>query len=144
MAVEVGEGFGVVGDHGVEVEGLRVGEIGVRDRDGDGGPVGAEPTAEAVGVVAGAEIVVAGFGVALFALELVVLRAGVGVGALAAVGIEVGIVADDASVGGDDSGRGRWATFNFPNVCRSIGKMGEFIYSLEITCQENCDERNVA
>ena len=36
VAVEVGEGFRVVGDHGVEVKGLRVGDIGVGDGDGDG------------------------------------------------------------------------------------------------------------
>jgi len=35
VAVEVGEGFGVVSDHGVEVKRLRVGEIGVGDRSGD-------------------------------------------------------------------------------------------------------------
>src|SRR5690349_20315447 len=98
MAVEVGEGFGIVGDHGVEVQGLRVGEVGVRDGNGDGGPVGAEPAAEAVGVVTGAEVVVASFGVALFTLEFVVLRAGVGVRALAAVGVIVSIVADDTAV----------------------------------------------
>ena len=48
VAVEVGEGFGVVGDHGVEVEGLRVGEVGVGNGDGCAGPVGAEPAAVAV------------------------------------------------------------------------------------------------
>src|SRR5208337_1263140 len=37
MPVEVGEGFRVVVDHGVEVEGLRVGEVGVGDCDGDVG-----------------------------------------------------------------------------------------------------------
>jgi hypothetical protein len=60
MAVEVGERFGVVVNHGVEVEGLRVGEVCVGDGDGNFGPVGGEPAAPAVGVVAGAEIVVAG------------------------------------------------------------------------------------
>jgi hypothetical protein len=88
VTVEVGEGFGVVGDHGVEVEGLRVGEVGVGDGDGDGGPVGAEPAAEAVGVIACAEVVVAGFGIAFLAFEFVVLPASVSVGVLAAVGIE--------------------------------------------------------
>ena len=85
---------------------MRVGEIGVGDGDGDGGPVGAEPAAEAVGVVASAEVVVAGFGVALFAFELVVvLRTGVGVwGTFDAPGIEIGVVADDASVGRNDTG----------------------------------------
>src|SRR5438128_2077316 len=105
MAVEVGEGFGVVGNHRVEIEGLRVGEVGVGDGSGDGGPIGGEPAAEAVGVVAGAEVVVAGFGVALLAFEFVVLRAGVGVGrALAAERIEIGVVADNASVRGNDAG----------------------------------------
>src|SRR6266481_2559656 len=105
MAVEVGEGFGVVGDHGIEVERLRVGEVGVGDGRGDGGPVGSEPAAKAVGVVAGAEVVVAGFGVAFLAFELVVvLRAGVGVrGTLATKGIKICIVADDSSVCGGDA-----------------------------------------
>ena len=98
MAVEVGEGFGVVGDHGIEIEGLRVGEVGVRDGNRDGGPVGTEPTAKTAGVIAGAEVVVAGFGVALLALEFVVLRACVGDGPLAAVGIEIRVVANDAVI----------------------------------------------
>jgi hypothetical protein len=52
-----------------EVEGLRVGEIGVGEDDGDGGPVGTEPPAKAVGVVARAEVVVAGLRIAFFAFE---------------------------------------------------------------------------
>jgi hypothetical protein len=102
VAVEVGEGFGVVGDHGVEVEGLGVGEVGVRDGHGNRGPIGAEPAAEAVGVVACTEVVVACFGVTLLAFELVVLRAGVGVRTFAAVGIKIGVVADDTVARGDD------------------------------------------
>ena len=66
VAVEVGEGLGVVGDHPVEVEGLGVDEGGVGDGDGDGGPVGAEPAPEAVRVVACAEVVVARFRIAFF------------------------------------------------------------------------------
>jgi hypothetical protein len=66
MAGEVGEGFGVVADHGVEIQSLRIGEVGVGNGSWDGGPVGGEPASEAEGVVAGAEVVVAGFGVALF------------------------------------------------------------------------------
>ena len=97
VAVEVGEGFGVVGDHGVEVESLRVGEVGVGDRNGDRGPVGAEPAAEAIGVVARAEVVVAGFRIAFLALEFVILRKNANVGALAAVRIEIRVVADNAS-----------------------------------------------
>ena len=72
VAVEVGEGFGVVGDHGVEVEGLGIGEIGVGDGSGNGGPfrpqgrpflrqdkpIRAEPAAKAPGVVARTKIVV--------------------------------------------------------------------------------------
>ncbi len=87
VSVEVGEGFGVVGDHGVEVEGLRVGEIGVRDGNGDVGPIGAEPAAEAVGIVAGAEVIVAGFRVALLALEFVDIAGGGEIGAFAAVAV---------------------------------------------------------
>ena len=106
MAVEVGEGFGVVGDHGIEIEGLRVGEVGIRNGNGDRGPVSGKPAAETVGVVPGAEVVVARLGVTLLALELVVvLRAGVGVrSALDPKGVEVGVVADDASVGGEHAG----------------------------------------
>lgn len=103
MAVEVGEGFRVVGDHGVEVKGLGVGEIRVGDGRGDGGPIGAEPASEAVGVVASAEIVVAGFGVAFLALEFVFLRAGIGVGAFAALGIEVRVVTESAVTPGHDA-----------------------------------------
>jgi hypothetical protein len=34
--------------------------------------------------------------------------------------------------------------FDFLNARRSTGRMGEFIYSLEIACQENYERRNVA
>jgi hypothetical protein len=76
---------------------LWVGEVGAGDGVGDGGPVGGEPAAEAVGVVAGAEVVVASFGVAFFAFEFVILRAGIDVGsAFAAEGVKIGVVADGA------------------------------------------------
>jgi len=78
VAVEVGECFGVVVDHGVEVEGLGIGQVGVGNGRGNGRPVGGEPAAEAGSVVAGAEIVVAGFGVALLAVEFVGCCAGAG------------------------------------------------------------------
>jgi hypothetical protein len=58
VPVEVGEGFWVVGDHGIKIQGLRVGEVCVGDGDGDGRPVSAVPAVEAVGVIASAEIVV--------------------------------------------------------------------------------------
>jgi REP element-mobilizing transposase RayT len=48
VAVEVGEGFRVVGDHGVEVESLRVREVGVGDGNWNIGPVGAKPAVEYV------------------------------------------------------------------------------------------------
>jgi hypothetical protein len=106
VAVEVGGGFGVVGDHGVKVEGLRVGEVGVGNGNGDAGPVGGEPTTKVAGIVAGAEVVVAGFGVALLAFEFVIVAGGavVSEGVLAAVRIKVGVVADRASARGDDAG----------------------------------------
>jgi hypothetical protein len=65
-----------------------------------------KPAAEAAGVVAGTEVVVAGFGVAFFTFEFVRIgrRATVGIGVLATVGIEVGVVANGAGVLGDDAG----------------------------------------
>ena len=47
---------------------MGIGERGVRYGDGDGRPIGAEPAAKAVGVVARSEIVVSGFGVAFLCL----------------------------------------------------------------------------
>jgi uncharacterized YccA/Bax inhibitor family protein len=84
---------------------LRVGEIGVGDRNGNVRPVGGEPAAEAAGVIAGAELVVAGFGVAFLAFEFVVLRASVGVSVFAAVGVEIGVVAGRAVVLRHGAGR---------------------------------------
>jgi len=74
---------------------LRVDEIGVGDWNGDVGPIRGEPAAEAVGVVAGAEVVVASFGVAFLAFELIrVLRASVGNRPFCAKGRKVGIVTE--------------------------------------------------
>ena len=92
VPVEVGEGFGIVADHGVEIERLRIGQVGVGHGSGDRGPVGGEPAAEARRVVASAEVVVAGFGVAFLAFEFVILRARVRNDVLTAKGIEVGAV----------------------------------------------------
>src|SRR6185437_13703171 len=75
------------------IERLRIGEVGVGHGSGDGGPIRGEPAAEARRVVASAEVVVARLGVALLALEFVVLRARVRNDALTAKGIEVGVVA---------------------------------------------------
>ena len=86
MAVEVGESFWVVADHGVEVEGLGVGEIGVGDRSGNGGPVGREKAAVGGGVVTRVIVVVSGFGIAFLAGEFVILWARVGELVLAAEG----------------------------------------------------------
>ena len=82
---------------------MRVGEVGVGDGNGDVGPIGAEPAAEAVGIVARAEIVVAGFRVALLALEFVDVARGGEIGAFAAVGVEVRVVQDDAGGVRDDA-----------------------------------------
>jgi len=86
---------------------LWVGEVGIGDRDGDGRPIGGEPAAEAVGVVARTEVVVARFTVAFFAFEFVVLRATVGVRAFAAVWVEVRVVAECAAGCGDEAGVSR-------------------------------------
>src|SRR5712692_11686283 len=131
MAVEVGEGLRVVGNHGVEVQGLRVNKVGVRNRSGDGGPVGAEPAAETVGIVARAEVVIAGLGVALLALEFViVLRASVGVGALAPIRIKIGVVADDAGVGGEDAGSAE-QIFDIINRIAADGEHGNALAAEE-------------
>ena len=147
VAVEVGEGFGVVGDHGIEVEGLRVGEVGVGDGNGDAGPVGGEPAAEAAGVVAGAEVVVAGFGVALFAFELVGVGGGavVGVGVLAAPstalragsGIEVGVVAEGAVVLRHHA-RGAEKVFGVEFGIAASGKHGDALAAEENVFVERC------
>ncbi len=86
---------------------MRVGEVGIGDGNGGTGPIGGEPAAEAAGVVACPEVIVAGFGVALLAFEFVSGGRGaiVGVSVLAAVGVEVGVVADGAVVLGDDMRR---------------------------------------
>jgi hypothetical protein len=65
--------------------------------------IGRHEAAEGGGVVAGAEVVEAGFGVAFFGGEFVVLGAGVGDGAFATEGIEVRIVARRAGSSGDDA-----------------------------------------
>jgi hypothetical protein len=78
---------------------LRVREIRVRDWRGDGGPIGRSPAAEGRGVVAGAEVVVAGFGVAFFAFEFIRRRASIGVCTLSAEGIEVSVVTESAGRG---------------------------------------------
>lgn len=95
------QGFGIIGNHGVEVESLRVGEVGVGDGNGDGGPIGTEPAAETVGVVAGSEVVVPGFGVALLLLEFVDVAGSRGVGSLYPEGVEVGVIQDGSAVVGD-------------------------------------------
>src|SRR5258705_12340224 len=103
MAIEGGEGFGVVGDHSVEVKGLRVAKVSIWDRNGSRGPIRAEPAPETVGIVASAKVVVAGFRVSLFSFEFVILRATISVGMLTPEGVKVGVVADDASVGREDA-----------------------------------------
>ena len=95
VAVEIGGGFGIVGDHSVEVEGLGICKVGIWYGHWSCRPVGAEPTAVAIGVVASAKVVVAGFLVAFFAFEFVGLRAIIRVGAFAAVRIEVGVIGNE-------------------------------------------------
>ena len=63
-------------------------EVGVGDEDGRGGPIGGREAAELGVVVACAEIVEAGFGVALFTSEFVSVAGGGRVGAFATAGVE--------------------------------------------------------
>jgi hypothetical protein len=73
-------------------------------RNGYGRPVGRKPTTKTVRVIASAEVVVAGFGIALFTFEFVdILSTAVGVGLLAAEGGEVGVIADDSGSRGEDT-----------------------------------------
>ena len=51
----------------VEVEGLRVGQLGIRDGSMYGGPIGGKPAAQRGREIAGAEVIIAGFRVAFFA-----------------------------------------------------------------------------
>ena len=69
MPIGIDPNQGIVLDVGVEVEALRVGHFGVGHRLGLGCPVGGEKAAEAGGVVAGVEVVVACFRVALLGGE---------------------------------------------------------------------------
>src|SRR5258708_23531470 len=138
MAVEVGEGFGVVGNHGVEVEGLRVGEIGIGDGNGDSRPVGAQPTAEAVGVVSGAEVVVSGFSVAFLAFKLIVLRAGVGIGALATIWVEISVITHHTVVLRDHARSAK----EILDIIDGIAADGEHGHSL--AAEENVFGRGVA
>ena len=135
VPIQIRERFWVVGDHGVEVQRLRVGEVGVGHRGGDVGPVGAQPASEAPGVVAGAEVVILGFGVALLALELVIVRgrAGIGVGALGSERSEVGVVADRSGAGGDDARAAEerrtlypsgWEVMDGPRLAQQKGESG--------------------
>jgi len=113
VSFEVGERLGIVGDRCVEIKGLRIAEIGVRDGDGGAGPVGGEPTTVAAGVVAASEVVItvgvagerASFWIALLAFELVVvLRASVRIGRyFPTVRIEVRVVADYSGVRGHNA-----------------------------------------
>lgn len=82
---------------------MRVRKVCIRNGYRRGGPVRAEPAAETVAVVTSAEIIVASLSVAFFAFELVVCGAGAGVGPLAAIGIKIGVIADDAGSVCDDA-----------------------------------------
>ena len=72
---------------------MGVGEVGVGDGSGSGGPIGGKEAAVGGGVGAGAEFVVVGFGVAFLAHEFVILGAGVEEIVFAAEGVEVGVEA---------------------------------------------------
>src|SRR5579859_1837801 len=100
MTLEVGEGFWVVDNHGIKVEGFRVGEVGVGDGNRDGRPVRAQPSSKTVRIVPRSKIIISRLCIPFFAFEFVSVarRASVGVGMLAAVGIEVGVVAEGAVV----------------------------------------------
>src|SRR2546430_17096772 len=87
----------------VQIQRLWVAELGVGNSGGGGGPVGDGEASEEGRVVAGAELVEAGFAVAFFAGEFVVVAdAAVAEHALAAKGIVIGLffAGDEAGVAG--------------------------------------------
>src|SRR5689334_8448264 len=88
----VGEVHWIVFHVRIEVESLRIAQVGVGDGHGDSGQVGRLYASELGGVVARVNVVAVDFRVSLFPGEFVILRAGVGHDVLAAEGIEVGIV----------------------------------------------------
>ena len=79
MSICVDSRKGVISHVPIKVEGLGIGEVGIGDRYGGGGPVGRKPASHAGVVVARAEVVVVGLSVALFAGELVVRAGGGGI-----------------------------------------------------------------
>ena len=98
---------------------MRVGEVGVGDGGGSGGPVGGEEAAVGGGVGAGAEIVVVGFGVAFLAHEFVILGAGVEEIVFASEGVEVGVKARRA--GGVGAGK------DFEHAAGAADLVGEIV-----------------
>jgi hypothetical protein len=85
VAVEVGEAFGIVAHHRVQIQRLRIRQVRVGNWFRHRRPVRAQPAAKAPGVIARAEVVVLRLRVAFLALELVGIRASVDVRAFAAV-----------------------------------------------------------
>src|SRR5437588_12451875 len=73
MPIRICSIHGRILDVAVEVQRLRVAELGVGHSSGFGGPVGRGKTAEGGVVVAGAEFIQTGFSVALFASEFVLV-----------------------------------------------------------------------
>ena len=91
----------------IEIQRLWIVQVGVGDWGGDGGPVGGEEAAHGGGIVAGAEVVEIGFGVAFFAGEFVGGEIGGGADGvvLLAEGIQ-GVAIDDGSGDAGENGGG--------------------------------------
>src|SRR4051812_16441174 len=107
MTVGIGAGDRVVFYVAVQIQGLRDSHLRIRNGHRYRCPVGGHEAHEGVGVVASAEVVEVGLGVALLAGELVLVAGGVGDDDdFAAVGHVVGLGLDSrAGVVGDHVGR---------------------------------------
>ena len=107
MSIGVNNSERIVSCVPIHIKALRISEFGVGDWGGDGGPVGGEEAAHRGGIVAGAEVVEIGFGVAFFAGEFVGGEIGGGADGvvLLAEGIQ-GVAIDDGSCDAGENGGG--------------------------------------
>jgi len=105
VAIQIRETLRVIADHGVEIQRLRVREIGVRDWRWRGGPISGKQSTQARRIVARAEVVVVRFGVALLAFEFVILSATAIDVAFTAERIKIRVIAKAGLTGLDHGSR---------------------------------------
>jgi hypothetical protein len=104
VSIGIGTSEWIVAYIRIQIETLRIVRTGAWDWVFLRAPVGRHEPAHRGWVVPRIEVIIAGFGIAFFAGQFVILRAVVGDGAFAAEGVEVGVVAEGARRVGDDAG----------------------------------------